>query len=604
MDEFHFLRPAWLLLVPVALGLVWRLASGRGKRGGWLAVIDAGLQPHVLAEPEALRERRWPLVLAAIASVAALIGLAGPAWERLPVPAFRSDEALVVAVDLSRSMDAGDVEPTRLARARLKLMSLLDRRLNGQTALVVFSAHAFTVTPLTTDTRTIASLVGALTTDIMPSQGSYPEVGLEKAASLLRQTGMRAGEILLISDAVVSPAALDAARDLRREGFVVHVLAVGTEEGAPIPEHQGGFLTDSSGQVVVPRLEPEGLRRLAEAGGGLFAQLTASDRDLDALFREGAIGDVSVGADDEVFEADVWQDRGIWVAVLLLPLVALGFRRGWIYGVAVCLLLPVPRAEAFTWADLWQRPDQRGIEALEADDPAAAAALFEDRQWRAAASYRAGDFPTSASSLTGIDTAEAQYNRGNALAKSGELGPAIEAYDRTLELEPEHEDALYNRELVSELLEQQQQQQEQQQQQQEGEQGQGEQSEQTAQNQESETGENDESQPPSDDAEARDDQQQTDSGEDRQDGDFEDEQEEQQAAAPEEPAESEQQLQASVRPEDIEEWASEQAAEQWLRRIPQDPGGLLRRKFLYQYQRLGVDQDGNYVWPGDGAEPW
>ena len=138
-----------------------------------------------------MRESRWPLIASLCGWVLAVVALAGPAWERLPVPAFRSEEALVVAFDLSRSMDATDVEPSRLARARLKLLDLLEWRTAGQTALVVFSTHAFTVTPLTTDTRTIAALAGAVNTDIMPTQGSSLSSGLEKAATLLRQTGLK-----------------------------------------------------------------------------------------------------------------------------------------------------------------------------------------------------------------------------------------------------------------------------------------------------------------------------------------------------------------------------------------------------------------------------
>ena len=82
-------------------------------------------------------------------------------------------------------MDAGDVEPSRLARAKLKLLDLLERRAAGQTALVVFSTHAFTVTPLTTDTRTISALVTSVDTDIMPTQGGSIAAGLERAATLL-----------------------------------------------------------------------------------------------------------------------------------------------------------------------------------------------------------------------------------------------------------------------------------------------------------------------------------------------------------------------------------------------------------------------------------
>lgn len=657
--DFHFLRPWWLAALPLGVLLILKAARARAAASGWRSVVDAALQPFVLSGADVLRERRWPLAAALAAWALATLALAGPTWQRQPVPAFRTNEALVVALDLSRSMDAADLQPSRLTRARLKLLSLLERRTGGQTGLVVFSANAFTVTPLTTDTHTISSLVGALSTDIMPSQGSYIEAGLDKAASLLRQADASQGEILLISDADVSTQALEKARELRREGIRTSVLAVGTAGGAPIPERDGGFLTDRAGRVVLPRLDAGALRQLAEAGGGRFAVLSADDRDLDLLEpkqQAGAIDGTATPEDkeDDAREADVWLDAGRWLALLLLPLVAAGFRRGWLCVWLLCCLVPLSAVHAQppsaggdpssaasaggatgsasaaprpspgfsfgdAWRSLWRRSDQRGAAALDAHEPERAARLFKDPEWRAAAQYRAGDYRGSAASLGGVDSAEADYNRGNALARAGQLKSAIDAYNRALELDPNDEDARYNRDLVQRLLDQQKDEQPPPSQskdrqpkndgteqsgggssQQNPQSGQGSESgeQQQAQNQSGESeqrgSESPNSEPGADDertadAKTGDNQGEQKQGEEQQPGD----EGEKQAGQPDAPG-----------PRDVEQWASEQAADQWLRRVPQDPGGLLRRKFLYQYQRLGVDQDGHYVWPGDQKEPW
>jgi Ca-activated chloride channel family protein len=617
IDEFRLLRPWWLLALPVAIAIVVLVFRGRGAGGGWRRIVDASLQPYVLAAPETEGEKRIPLIVALAACAIAALALAGPTWERLPVPTFRSNDALVVALDLSRSMDAQDVRPSRLDRAKLKLLSLLDRRGGGETALVVFSAHAFTVTPLTTDTRTIASLVGALRTDIMPSRGSLPEAGLEKAATLLRQAGLNSGEILLLSDADTSPRSRELARELRAAGFPVSVLAVGTEEGAPIPNAEGGFLTDNAGQVVVPSLDLGGLQRLAAEGGGRFAQLSPDDRDLDALFPETAgVFEPTVsseGASD--YEADVWRESGIWLAVALLPLVALAFRRGWVCVWLAVLLLPLSDAQALEWPDLWKRSDQRGMDAMRDDDPERAAELFSDPAWRGAAEYRAGAFSASAETLARLadsEDPEAHYNRGNALARSGQLEPAIASYERTLELNPEHEDAAYNKRLVEELLEQMQSEQQNQQQSQQPNASEEQQADASGSGEQSDSGESSgadenqaENQSASNDSQSQPGQGQSDQTESS--DDFGDDQSPDSDLADEsaDPGDdAERQASSQTAPEDLERWASDQAADQWLRRIPQDPGGLLRRKFLYQYQRLGVDQDGNYVWPGDETAPW
>lgn len=606
MAEFHFLRPLWLLLLPVGAWLIWQLLRGRADASGWRNVVEATLRPHVLAEPEVLRDSRLALVAALLAWLVGVVGLAGPTWERLPVPAFRSDEALVVALDLSRSMNAGDVEPSRLARAKLKLLDLLERRAAGQTALVVFSTHAFTVTPLTTDTRTISSLISAVDTDIMPTQGGRVAAGLERAAMLLDQTGLRRGDVLLMTDSEVAQEDLDAARELFGNGYRVSVLAVGTEQGAPIPRREGGFVTDDSGQVVVPRVDIAGLQRLAAAGGGRYAALTTSDRDLDALFPTSALP-LGAALDDtsgEQYEADIWLDRGVIFAAVLLPLLALCFRRGWISLWLLVVLAPQPRAEALEWQDLWQRADQRGQKAFESEQPERAAELFESPEWRSAAQYRAGQFEESAASLAAVDSTEGHYNRGNALAKAGQLPAAIEEYDRALALDEAHDDARYNRDLLKQYLEDHPEQQPQNQGQGDpGEQGDSDQSQsQSGEQQEGGQG-GDEQQ--SDQAEQGESgqAQANQGGDDQTEGEQDSEQNQEQDPNAGEQAADE--ASGAAGPEEVEQWASEQAAEQWLRRVPQDPGGLLRRKFLYQYQRLGVDQAGNRV-QGAGKEqrPW
>jgi Ca-activated chloride channel family protein len=599
--EFHFLRPLWLLLLPVGAWLMWQLLRGRADAGGWRSVVDARLKPHVLAEPEVLRDSRLALLVALAAWVVAIVALAGPTWERLPVPAFRSDEALVVALDLSRSMNAGDVEPSRLARAKLKLLDLLERRAAGQTALVVFSTHAFTVTPLTTDTRTISSLIGAVDTDIMPTQGGRIAAGLERAAALLEQTGLREGDVLVITDSEVGEDDLEAADALLSDGYRVSVLAVGTEQGAPIPRREGGFVTDDGGQVVVPQVDAAGLQRLAAAGGGRYAALSTSDRDLDTLFPTAALplGAAVDEAGGEQYEADIWLDRGLVLALLLLPLLALCFRRGWIAVFLLVVLAPQPRAEAFEWQDLWQRPDQRGFKAFESEQPERAAELFDSPEWRGAAQYRAGQYEQSAASLATVDSADGHYNRGNALAYAGQLPAAIAEYERALALDEGHEDARYNRDLLKQYLEDHPEQQ-QQQGQGEGEPGQqGDSQQSQSQSGEQQDGQGGDEQPSEqgEEGESGDTQAAEGSDEQNEEGESPNEQDANAGEAPDEPTP------AAAGPEEVEQWASEQAAEQWLRRVPQDPGGLLRRKFLYQYQRLGVDQSGNRVVEGAGRRP-
>ena len=598
LADFHWLRPAWLLAIPLVLLLAVVFARGRLSSDSWRNVIDPALMPYVLSRtPGRGIDHRWWLF--ALGGVLAVLALAGPAWQRIEQPVFRAEQALVVALDLSRSMDAEDISPSRVARARLKILDILARRSSGQTALVVYSSNAFTVTPLTTDTDTVAALVNSLSTDIMPSRGSNPAVAIQKSRQLLDQAGVGYGEVLLITDGSSSAAAEKVARDLKSAGYSLSVLGVGTREGAPIPRASGGFVTDNRGKIAVPRLEATSLRALAAAGGGRFAVLSADNRDLDVLL-SGEVTTASSSA--ESLATDQWREEGPWLLLLLLPIAALAFRRGW----ALLLLVfvaPLPRpAEAAIWDDLWQNKNQQAQKQLEAGNAEDAAALFEHPEWRAVARYRAQDYAGSAAEFAERGDPRNLYNLGNAMAMQGELDAAIDAYEQVLEMQPDNEDAAYNLELIKNFKDQQQQQQEGQGDQQPGEnqEGEGEQSDAESQPGEegSEGSSESENQSEQSDASQRGDEEMSDE-------DLEALQQELQRAAEEaQTGEKPEQLSAAELAELRQQQEQEQAMEQWLRRIPDDPGGLLRRKFRHQYQRSGKDQDGNDVWPDNEAQPW
>ncbi len=596
--DFHFLRPDWLWVLPLIVGVAVLLARRRLASGNWQDVVDASLAPHVLSLSANRRsDYRWWLL--GIVGVLAVAALAGPAWQRIEQPVFRSDQALVIALDLSRSMDASDVAPSRLLRARLKILDILERRASGQTALIVYSANAYTVTPLTTDTDTIAALVGSLSTDIMPSRGSYPVAAIYKGKRLLEQTGAGLGEVLLITDGGASPAAERAARDLLSTGYTLSVLAVGTREGAPIPRIAGGFVTDQSGRIAVPKLEERSLRKLAQAGGGRFAILSTDNRDLDHLL-SGETG--QRGARTDSLATDQWREEGPWLLLLLLPMAAMAFRRGWVLLIALAILPTSDPVQAAVWDDLWLTKDQQAQKKLDDGAVADAAELFESPEWRAVAQYRAHDYAVSADAFSEHEDTRNQYNLGNALARQGELEAAIEAYNQVLEIDPDNADADYNRDLVKQVLEQQESQQQGDEQEPSDQEGEGEQAEGDSQSdQENSEGSQSESDSQEGNDSQRDDQESSQE-------DLEALQEELRRAA-----EKAQQNEAPLSQQQLtdeelaalrQEQEQQQALEQWLRRIPNDPGGLLRRKFRYQYQKSGKDQDGNNTWPDDEVQPW
>ena len=595
LADFHFLRPDWLWALPLVLLATVLLARRRLGPGNWQNVVAPSLIPYVLSSSQNKKaEYRWWLL--GLGGVLAVLALAGPAWQRMDQPVFRSDQALVIALDLSRSMDAQDIAPSRLLRARLKILDILERRASGQTALVVYSANAFTVTPLTTDIDTIAALTNSLSTDIMPSHGSYPIAAINKGRHMLAPAGAAYGEILLITDGGTSPAAERAARDLLEAGYTLSVLAVGTVNGAPIPRLNGGFVKDQLGQIAVPKLEKRSLRSLAEAGGGRFSVLSTDDRDLDLLL-SGEVGRRQ--ASNEMLATDRWYEEGPWILLFLLPLAALAFRRGW-NAVAVFLILPTDeQAHADVWGDLWQTKDQQGRRMLEEGAAQDAIDLFENEDWRAVAQYRSQDYAESAAAFAASGDSRSLYNLGNAMARQGEFETAIDAYEQVLEMNADDADAEYNRDLLKQIMEQQQQQ-EGDEQQSSDEQGEGEQSDSDSQSQQ-------DAESSQADGDPQDGEQSQREGDMSQE-DLEAMQEELRRAAEEAQENQDELPQPQLTAAELEamrrDQEQQQAMEQWLRRIPNDPGSLLRNKFRYQYQKTGKDQDGNNTWPDDEVQPW
>ncbi len=615
MNNFHFLRPEWFLaLLPSLLLLFW-FARRHLRSRSWQAVCDPELLPHLLLG-RSVRRANWPLWLLLLGLLLAVLALAGPVWKRQPQPLFRQQSALVILFDLSRSMQVADLKPSRFVRAQLKISDLLRQRKEGQTALIVFAADAFTVTPLTEDRHTIEALLKSLDPELMPVQGSNPARAIARGQELLQQAGLKRGRLLLVTDEDRPELFLDAARQLKRQGFELAVLGVGSPEGAPIPQPGGGFFKDEQGNLVLPKLNTAGLRQLASAGGGHYRQLSVDDSDLDGLLANIDDHRLDQSEQTTTTTGDRWREEGIWLLWPLSVLAALAFRRGWLLVLTLLLLVP-PSAEAVSWSGLWKTPDQRAAEAFADKDYADAAQQFQDQHWKASALYRDGKFSEAAKLLKSPQNADDWYNQGNALAKSGDLPAALKAYQQALKLESEHADAQFNKELVEKALQQQQQQNKKNQQ---GEQNQqGKQQKQTDNQQNTaEKGDN----------QAQEQQRDSSSPQKNKDGKMppqsqsagEDNKSKSQKSSPQDSAKktakadkkstkaARKQLNelTTKSPENnsvtaeaadkIPETAEQRESRLLLQQIPDDPGGLLRRKFLYQYRQRGQQPETDRSW--------
>jgi len=588
-ENFHFLRPEFLYGLIPAVILVCLALFIQSSRSTWSRAIDPALLPFLLDKNTSPRAT-YPVFGLLLIWTLGLLALAGPVWEQIPAPVQEREDALVIVADMSLSMYANDVAPNRAVRTQRKIVDVLNsRREEGQTALVVYAGDAHAVTPLTDDVETINNLVPSLQPNIMPVEGSDPASGIELAIGLLANSNLPQAQILLITDGIIDNDIGAIRNQLGNTQHTLSILGVGTEQGAPIPMSEGGFLRDASNAIVIPRLERNLLQELASTTGGRYADAQLTDTDIEFLL-DTSVFDDNENLVDVEREFDIWYEAGPWLLLLVLPLAALAFRRGWVLG--ICLLLTLaPDRSAYAWEfrDLWVKKDTQGEQAFDSEAFEEAAGLFEDKAWRAAASYRNGSYENAVADLSLLEDAESHYNRGNALARLDRYPDAIAAYTQALALDPDHEDAAFNKALLEKLLEEQ----EQQEQQQENSEGDDQ------QNQDQQQGEQNQDQQQ---------QQNQDQQSDQSDQNQQQEQENQEQQESEEQSEEEQEQQEEPEPQDGEQPDSEQeqAMQQWLRRIPDDPGELLRRKFQYQAARRRFEeiQNPNLIEQQENKQRW
>ncbi len=328
MHAFHFLRPQWLLALPLLWGLVYWLARRRNRDEGWSRLIDAQLLPALRLDgngPAGLRP--WPWL--ALAWSIAVLALAGPSWQRDQSAAYRAPAAWVFILDLSPSMAAADLAPDRATRARYALDDLLGAARDARVGLVAFSDEPYAVTPLTQDVATVRTLLPSLAPGIMPSPGDHLAPALDQAEKLLQQMGEKDQRIVVLTDGFDDPAAaFSAAAALRSRGATLTVVGVGTPGGAPLRNADGRFEQNAHGRPLLASLDVDRLRQLAAAGGGRYvdlAQLPTLIADLQASPQRvsGAIAQQGV-------EVAQWRDAGAWLMPALLLLAALLARRGWL----------------------------------------------------------------------------------------------------------------------------------------------------------------------------------------------------------------------------------------------------------------------------------
>jgi len=588
-------------------------------------------------------QRLWPLLLGA---VLAIVAMAGPTTQKIPKPVYDIAQAKVIVMDMSLSMRATDIAPDRLSRMSYKAIDLINANNGGEIGLIPYACVAFVISPITTDGTNLNALIPGLRPEIMPEFGSEPELALEKAALMLEQAGYLNGDIIWFTDGVDYDQMPGLTSLLQSMPHRVSILSVGTPDGAPIKLTNGQLLKDSSGAIVIPRLDNASLQTLAGITNGAFTPITADEQDIKIIMQ---VADTLLADATKLntLQGDDWYELGPYLLLPVIFIVLLYSRKHWVLLLTIVLLplcgltlqqpafaqampqkssadLPSPPSSELNAVQSIRTPldflppalqnnNQKGLRAFQNGDYATSQSLFTDPEWQAQAQYAQGEYAEALAHFAQTDDALSQYNAGNSLAKLGQYDKALEAYQRANSLDSDFIEAQENQAALELFLQNQPPQDSSQDQSKQDQDQSDEQNDQEQQDQQSQSQDNQES--ASDEQESQDQQSQQQQSQDEQSqqnqqqsedqkeqpspeeskdeqeqgDDQQKQQDKQQPKEPTQPDEAQEsqevQAQQQEQPLTPEEQEKMQRMQALMNKVPNDPGYLLKRKMELEYQQ-------------------
>ena len=439
------MRPLWLLLLPFAalLPLLWRRSRDLQRR--LRSNIAGHLLPHLLITP---RDQQWlrPVHLVCALLMLGAVAAAGPTWEQ-DRPDFLENRApLIIAVDLSSSMDANDVQPSRLEAAKHKLHDLIQRRAGARNALIAYAGSAHLVLPPTDDPALLDTFIQALGTDLIGKPGKNVGAVIDQAKRLLAAE-KTPGTLLLITDGADTSALAGLDQQLADSALQVLILAVGSEDGGIIHDANGQPRTDSNGRPALGSFDQAALKQLGSTLDAPLGSMTLNDDDLDWV--ELHAQQHFQSASDEQRDLH-WKDAGYWLCWPLLLIAFFSLRKGWSvnwmagFFLAIGIGLQSAPAQANALTDAFFTPDQQGRWAFEHEHFPQAAAHFVDPYWKGIAAYNAADFDLALASFARLQTPQAYFYLGNIYVRRFKFDEAIAAYTQALKLQPQFSEATAN----------------------------------------------------------------------------------------------------------------------------------------------------------------
>lgn len=434
-DNFHFIRPLWLLLL-VPFSMVIYLRWQQDSKNEWQQQLPQHLR-CVLTIGDSGWKKQLPLKLLGILMLVVIIICAGPTWEREPSPFGEDKAALLIVLDNSESMLQKDLAPNRLERAKQKIGDLIALRQGGKTGLVVFAGSAHLAMPLTKDNSVFAPFLAAIQPDIMPVKGKSADTALPLIEPQLSTENV--GTVLLITDAVNLETIATFKDYFATSSHQLLVLAAGNKD-----------------RMSNEPLDLASLKSLAKKTQGSVVEVTIDDQDIETL---NSNIERHMQLNNE--SAMPWKDMGYFLLFPMALLMLLWFRKGWLIKWCLVAVIVFPSVYSTTtyaetvslkaainepmadvtiwektvqrWMNIWLTPDQQGQWYFNQFDYLTAAKRYQDPLKKGIAYYYAGEYKLAHSAFLQVKTGQSLFNAANALARQREYVAARDLYQLLLD---------------------------------------------------------------------------------------------------------------------------------------------------------------------------
>lgn len=450
-DLFHFLRPEWLwAFIPMVLIAVLILFTSRENKK-WKKIIAPALHGFMFT-----KEKRsgvtFPLFAFILIMSLVILSVSGPTWEKEEIPGTKSEAVLMIALDVSLSMLAEDIQPNRLERAKFKIRDLLKANPGTRVSLYVYAGTAHTVIPLCSDYNIIIHHLESLSPGIMPVRGSNLPMLMEMADSVFSHV-TAPSTLLIVTDVIKEEAVNLLELFVNNSLHNIEILAMATQQGATIPENdKGKFVTDENGNLVVSKLNTEILFNLQKHKKINVNSLTLDNSDME-LMATKIRKKLAFQEDDEKSD-EQWKDIGFVLVILLVLVLPFWFRKGWMiqYSWIPLLFFMSSCTGSFTWENMWNSPDYQAQKLYNQEKFEEAGETFESSFHQGVAFYKAGNFDAAAQAFAQDSSTNSLFNLGMAYTQMGRYDEALKVIALASEKDPGNKNFKDAMEQTNEIL--------------------------------------------------------------------------------------------------------------------------------------------------------